>query len=261
MTLSVRTILRSIAAVLCYAVLFNQMAHAAKLPRGLAHLQALLQQAQPAPVASDPAPSPEAVAQARLLAAKNIFIVSDGSDDAFPTTPAAGHDRFAAAMRSWGRYNIVSSIAEADVVLQLREAVTTTVVDGTTDSPSASVYHNPFFRLTIADPSSLKPLWVITVPVRTGTRKKDKADLFSISAQNLTSQLKLLVGQPLTTTETAELRTANTASGRSMLWLILPAVLVGGAIVGGIMMKRKFDENVANQNAALCKQNPFFCTH
>jgi hypothetical protein len=197
---------RLIAVVLSYVFLFTQLAHAAKLPRFLAEAQTAQQPStsQTPPTPSIP-PSPEAAAQARLLAAHNIFIVNEGGDDHFPVSPAESQARFAATMQSWGRYRIVSSVADADLVLQLRSVVSTSVVDST-DNTGSTVYYNPYFRLVIADPPTLTPLWTITVPVLTGTRRKDKTDLFTLSAQNLTSQVKLLTGTPLTAREVADLR-------------------------------------------------------
>ena len=207
MKVSKQNAVRTIAAVLSCTFLLTQFAHAAKLPRVLAEAQAAQQAStNQTPAAAESTPlSPEAAVQARLLAAHNIFIVNEGGDDQFPTSPAESQQRFAAAMQSWGRYRIVSSVADADLVLQLRSAVSTSVVDST-DNTGSTVYYNPYFRLVIADPPTLKPLWTITVPVLTGTIKKRKTDLFTLSVQNLTSQVKLLTGTPLTTQETADLR-------------------------------------------------------
>jgi hypothetical protein len=199
-----RRTIPTIAAVLTYTLLFAQFARAARPLQASAPQQTTAPVERQAPAAASMS---EATAQARLLAAHNIYIVDDGADDRFPGSPAEGTHAFAASMRTWGRYNLVSTVKDADLVLQVRSGVNRAYVpSGDANYNGGGYIYSPFFRLTIAEPATLDPLWVVTVPVLTGTRKKDHADLFNVSAGNLTSQLKLLTATPLTASETADLR-------------------------------------------------------
>jgi hypothetical protein len=247
---------RSISALLAFTLTLTQFAQAARPPRRLAAPQ---QTSAPTPTETL---TPEALAQARLLSAKNIFISNDGADSDFPADPGAGVAHFSAALRSWGRYNVVSSVKQADLVLQLRSASATSVVDDTINGSPSSIYRTPYFRLNIADPATLKPIWSITVPVRTGIRKKDKANFLDVSAQNLTSQLKLLDGDPLSTHETAELQDSTRYSTHRGSYV--PLAIFGAAVIGstvaGILTVRAFHNSEQQQQQDLCKMNPFFCT-
>jgi len=235
--------MKRIAAVLTYALLFTQFAQAA----------------QPVQSTSSPQLVPgnsEATAQSRLLSAKNIYIADDGADEHFPGSPTEAEHAFAASLRAWGRYNIVPTAQEADIVLQVRAGVNRSYVPASDDSYGSYVY-NPFFRLTIAEPATLDPLWVITVPVLTGHRKGDRADLFNVSAANLTSQLKLLTNTPLTAQETADLREPVIRRHRRnalMVGVIVGVVAVG--VGGGLLLHHAYENSVSNQK----QQQDAFCT-
>lgn len=204
--------------------------------------------------------SPEAAAQVRLNNAHNLLIVNDGVDDAFPASGPDAYLDFVSAMKAWGRYNIVTVASDADLVIHFRAATTTTVVDGTTDAPQASVYYHPYFKITVTDPQTLQPIWPITVPVATGKQKKTRADLFQLSIENCVSQLKLLVDDPLTPQETAAL-TATRSYGRAHSgWLAVGIVggFAGAAVLTGFLMHNAFEHAVDEQNQQqqqFCQQN------
>ncbi|HZL26632.1 MAG TPA: hypothetical protein VFC39_08890 [Acidobacteriaceae bacterium] len=225
--------MKCIAAVLTYALLVTQFAYAAQT------VQAPSPQLVPA--------ASEAAAQSRLLSAKNIYIADDGADEHFPGSATEADHAFAASLRTWGRYNLVPTAKEADLVLQVRAEVNRSYVAGSDDSYGAYVY-SAFFRLTIADPATLDPLWVITVPVLTGNRKKDRADLFNVSAGNLTSQLKLLTNTPLTARETADLREPAVLSHkRTALALGLIVGVVAAGVGGGLLLHHAYENSLADQ--------------
>lgn len=69
------------------------------------------------PKEAPPAPTPQ-----QILAAKKIFIANAGSLDAdiakhYEISPDAAYNEFYAAMKSWGRYEIVSTPSDADLIL------------------------------------------------------------------------------------------------------------------------------------------------
>jgi len=239
-----RRTIPAIAAVLAYALLFTQFAQAAR------PMQDPSPQQNPVPVerqASANASPSESAAQARILAAKNIYIADDGADEYFPGSSDEATHAFAASLRAWGRYNIVSSAAQADVVLQIRGGVHTSYVAASDDSNGSYVYR-PFFRLTIAEPDTLDPLWVITVPVLTGHRKGDKADLLNVSAGTLTSQLKLLTNTPLTAREIADLREpAVRLHKRNAVAISLLVGMVAVGVGGGFLLHHAYENSLADQ--------------
>ena len=81
------------------------------------------------PKGAAPAPVPPQVA-----AAKRVFIANAGganfetvfSEIAFSGGPDRAYDQFYVAMKSWGRYEIVPSPADADLILKVRWLVSDT---------------------------------------------------------------------------------------------------------------------------------------
>lgn len=127
----------------------------------------------------------EAPVPADILAAKKVFISNAGVDATIPVAfdgtigPNEPYSQFYFAMKSWGRYELVSKPADADLVLQLRF-----------DAPLSSCQtHQPQLTLAILDTKSRFVLWTLTKPV-----KWDK-DLRERIA-NLVDDLKQLASQP-----------------------------------------------------------------
>lgn len=113
-----------------------------------------------------PGPIPTQIATAR-----KVFIANAGGDEPGIDEPifSGGVDRsynqFYAAMKSAGRYELVGSPAEADLLFEIRFAVntsTTKVFKG--DSIGASL--DPQFRLEIRDPRTNALLWAFTEHVQ-----------------------------------------------------------------------------------------------
>lgn len=252
-------------SMLCCVLVVTQTAYAQESTQ---------QQQPPAPIERIPAvstpdgtmavpmtySSPEAQAQVQLSHAHNLLIVNDGVDDAFPASGPDAYLQFVSEMKAWGRYNIVTEASQADLVIHFRAATTTTVVDGTSDAPQASVYYHPYFKITLTDPQTLQPIWPITVPVATGKQKKTKVDLFDLSIENCVSELKLLVDQPLTPQETAALSATRSAyRGHSgLLVLAIVGGTVGVGVVAGVLMHHAFENAVNQQNQQqkqFCQQN------
>ncbi|HEY4357851.1 MAG TPA: hypothetical protein VGN16_19015 [Acidobacteriaceae bacterium] len=257
---TLRHVVRTTAALVAYSFLFNQLAHAAKLPHRLAVLQniaasttpanlPLLKERLAAPDATEPsatdttamqqplplgASSPEVAVRNRLQAAQKIFVMNDGTDANYPLSQTAGIDRFIATLQAWGRYKLVDNAADADLVFQFRNVTYTSVQDGTPHSPSATVTYEPEFRLVIADPQTLKPMWSFVLPVNTGT--SHGTDLFAMSVGNVTSQVKLLAGETLTPAENTALYPPM--SGGHHLGWILGGFFIAALIAMPIVLTR-----------------------
>src|SRR5271170_621963 len=78
---------------------------------------------------SKPAPAPPAPVPPQILAAKKAFIANAGGDQMannyprFSGSPDRAYNEFYAAMKSWGRFEIVGSPAEADLLFEVRQSV------------------------------------------------------------------------------------------------------------------------------------------
>jgi hypothetical protein len=119
------------------------------------------EQAKPAP----PAPIP-----AQILAAKKVFVANAGGDQpaGFDDGQFSGgsdrtYNQFYAAMKTWGRYELVGVPAEADLLFEIE--FTVPPIGGAAsrgDTLFASRPYDPQFRLVIRDPKTSALLWAFT---------------------------------------------------------------------------------------------------
>jgi hypothetical protein len=215
---------------------------------------------QPAPIerqnpATEPsgnaALTPEALARQRLLSAHTLYLAKTTQDANFPASPDDAYNTVLANLKNWGHYQIVDNVAQADLVLQLRDAVHANVVDDANDAGS-SVYYLPSFQLTIADPSTLSPLWTVNVSVPTTVKQKNQPALVSAAAENLVSQLKLLVGDPLTAQDqAASKQVTHYYHSHAALAIGLAAGFAAAGLVGLLI----FIHHTRQDQAAFCQQH------
>lgn len=138
----------------------------------------------------------------QITGAKKVFITNAGGDEPSPDEPmfSGGIDRsynqFYAGIKSSGRFEIVDSPAEADLLLEIRFSVLPapqTVFKGDTINKT----YDPQFRLEIRDPKTNALLWGFTEhmewAILQGNRNKnfDKA-----SARTVTDVIGLAARVP-----------------------------------------------------------------
>jgi len=250
MQTALRIIVRSTAAILCYLLLINQFAYAApaqeptaianqESQQAVAQQQATAQQAsaratadaqaassnssasssvqRPAPVAPQNAPIPTQIA-----AAHKVFVANLGADDNFPIDSTQTYKTFYTGLEAWGHYQLVTTPDQADLVFQLRDINPLTNVSGDRNGVYSTT--SPAFQLTIIDPRNNIALWTITSPVYIAGKNQVKARWISVAQTNLMSRLKVLAGQPLTASESADL--TNFPKSHGNVWV--PLVIIGG---------------------------------
>jgi hypothetical protein len=230
--------LRNIAAILSFAFVLNQFAYAASLPDTPTPAQT------PNQTASTPQPQPHAPVPSQIAAAHTIFLDNAGADANFPLTGEQSYDAIYAALHAWNYYQLVSTPAQADLILQLRGIAPITNIVG--DRGGTYSITSPAFQLVIKDRKSGTALWTITSPVSI-VGKKDVRDRWtSIAVTNLVSRVKVLANQPLTATESADLTTVpKNHYKRNAILLVSGAV--GLAAVGAIVIHHEYENSLANQ--------------
>ncbi len=189
---------------------------------------------------------------AQIAAAHTVFLANSGADPNFPIDSGKTYNDVYAALKAWGRYQLVDSPAAADLVFQLRDIAPITNVTGN----RGGVYSvtSPAYQLTVLDPHTNLPLWTITSPVNLAGRGQTLARWQALSVTNLVSRVKVLAAQPLTQAETADLTTVPKHHG-TLFALVLIGAFVGVAAGGGILLHDKFDNAVAKQK----QQQDTFC--
>jgi hypothetical protein len=197
--------------------------------------------------------TPAAPVPSQIQQAQTIFLTNSGSDPNFPIDATKAYNDIYAALQTWGRYKLVSSPEQADLVFQLRGVAPITDVSGN----RGGVYSitSPAFQLTILDPKSNIDLWTITSPVNVTGKNQVLARWVSISETNLVSRVKVVADQPLSPDETADLTTVPKYHSTRTL-LIVTGAFVGAAVAGGLIMYHLHENTLANMKAS----QDAFCT-
>jgi len=145
--------------------------------------------AQTADVTSAPLPS-------QICTAKKVFISNAGGMldlNMVSGDRVRAYNQFYAATRQWGRYELVASPAEADLVLQISIIYLPRQI-GTEVTPF------PSFRLALLDPKTNIALWVmdeflVDRPGLSMIREKNRDKAFDAAINNLVVDLKALTAQ------------------------------------------------------------------
>jgi hypothetical protein len=165
---------RTIGLALC-AVLFSVNVYAAKSRKDV-----------PA------APLPGAIVKAQ-----KVFLTNGGGSE-------LAYDAFYSEMKQWGKYQIVGSPDEADIIVELAYRVeqggtrvwsSTNTYTGATQVHSAQIV-DPQLVLTIYDAKTKNSLWSATDHRRLARREKNREKETINSAQRLVNDLRLRVDIP-----------------------------------------------------------------
>jgi len=146
----------------------------------LSSIVALVAQ-QAAPVAIAPVP-------ALLLDAKRVFISNAGADSGlfphpFSGDPDRAYNEFYANVVSWGRYQLVATPGEADLVFELRLMAPNGPSNA--DKQKGASDPLPMLRLVIYDRPSHYVLWALTESIAPATLQKTHDHNFDEAVANL----------------------------------------------------------------------------
>jgi hypothetical protein len=143
--------------------------------------------AQESPAASA-APVPP-----RIASAKKVFISNAGEqrnpagDLSFGGGPDRAYNQFYAAMKDWGRYELVSDPADADLVLEIRLA----------DIPQGPYKE---VQLVLLDPRTHVTLWTFSEHAEYAGRQKTREASLDRALSLVSDDLKKLVAGPTAAT-------------------------------------------------------------
>ena len=155
-------------------------------------------EAQTPGLANKPAPLPS-----QITTAKRVFVSNAGGE--FEPARWSGdstrtYNEFYAAIKAWGRYEVVLAPADADLVLQISFAepivdVNVFGASGGTTTGSSSI--DPQFRLILLDPKTDVLLWTIKehVPQKIAL-KKSRDKVFDEALESVVDDLKKLTAEP-----------------------------------------------------------------
>jgi hypothetical protein len=144
------------------------------------------------------APLPAAPVPAQIAAAKKVFVSNAGGESfetvidqtVFDGGPDRPYNQFYAALKAWGRYQIVSSPSDADLVLEISWVLTDTGL-------RLPVLGQ--LRLLIIDPKTHVTLWNVTEYVRGAILLGNRDKNFDQAMNTVVGRLKILALTPAPT--------------------------------------------------------------
>jgi hypothetical protein len=145
-----------------------------------------------------PAPVP-----AQIASAQKIFISNAGGESfetvidqtVFDGGPDRPYNQFYAAIKTWGRYQIVSSPSDADLVLEISWVLTDTGL-------RLPVLGQ--LRLSIIDPKTHVTLWNLTEYVRGAILLSNRDKNFDQAMNTVVGRLKMLTLPPAPTANASQ---------------------------------------------------------
>jgi hypothetical protein len=121
--------------------------------------------------AAEPAAAPIPI---QVLSGKKVFI-SYRESDADPGAPNLTYNEFYALMKSWGKYELATAPADADLVFEIR------YVSGLSDSQLC---------LSIVDPKTHFVLWPFIQHVQSSSRETSRRKNFDQAMSDLVDDVK-----------------------------------------------------------------------
>jgi hypothetical protein len=154
-------------------------------------------------VAPPPSPPPSPDVIARVTSAKKIFLSNGGEEQQFvkniPGGPNEAYNELYASLKQWGRFQLVASPAQADLIFEIRGMERSAEVAGNPGSPQGVTYFLAFLNLSILDPSTKDSLYVITIWAGRDTTIPKGKIAFTRSIGTLTDRIKAVVSVPTQT--------------------------------------------------------------
>jgi hypothetical protein len=140
-----------------------------------------------------PAPIP-----AQILSAKKVFIANGGGDDSgygaaiYSGGPDRAYNEFYSIMKAWGRYELVASPGEADLVFEIRFTVFQLQQEGAVkpDDPGVDAQ----LRFAIRDAKSYEKLWGLTAHARGAVLQSNRDKNFEEALASVVVEMKRIAG-------------------------------------------------------------------
>jgi hypothetical protein len=144
---------------------------------------------------------PAAPLPSQVYSARKVFISNAGGDNngLYTGGPERLYNQFYAAVKGWGRYELVTNPAAADLVLEVSFR-NPFIGEGLTGGGGTQVtnynYTDPQFRLVIVDPGTRVTLWTFTEHIERARLQGNRDKNFDFAFAKLANDLRNVSGQP-----------------------------------------------------------------
>jgi hypothetical protein len=152
-----------------------------------------------------PAPVP-----AQIYTARKVFISNGGGDnlDSYGGGPERSYNQFYAALKDWGRYELATTPAEADLILEITfsNPIVEENVSGGTGifQVTSSLVRDGQFRLRIVDLKTHVLLWAIGEHVEPAKLQGNRDKNFDQAMASLVNDVKGIAELPQASTDSAK---------------------------------------------------------
>lgn len=133
----------------------------------------------------------DAPVPAQIISAKRVFVanltgkvVSNLSGG-----PDRNYNQFYATLTTWGRFKLISTPADADLVLEIRQVILRRI-------PADRPQDIAGLRITIVDPKTNIPLWQLDQPIEPALWEKNQEKNYNLAMTVLVNRLKALTEVP-----------------------------------------------------------------
>jgi hypothetical protein len=133
--------------------------------------------------AIQPPDVPTAPIPVQILSAHKVFI-SNGESTGIEWPPTLVYDAFYAGMKNWGKYELVSTPVDADVVFEVR------YLERIYTAPAERV------QILVLDPKTHVTLWQFMEPIQNWARDDTGRKNFGLAMDALMNDVKKLVAGP-----------------------------------------------------------------
>lgn len=142
---------------------------------------------------------PLAPLPAQISAAKKVFIANAWPAGAFLYNggPNRFYNQFYAAIKDWGRYELVRSPAEADLVFEIGSSNPFIGEEISGRPASGRALTDPQLHLAIIDPSTRITLWAFIEHVEPALLQGNRDKNFDQALNYLVNDLRNISGSPL----------------------------------------------------------------
>ena len=148
--------------------------------------------------AQKPKEAPPAPVPSLILTAKKVFVANGGGDESvydwpqYSGGPNRLYDEFYAALKSWGRYELVSTPGDAELVFEIR--LTNLQPMRSEPLKEQNPQYDSQFHLAIRDVQTHETLWGLTEHAQTAILQGNRDKNFEIALGRILSELKRIAG-------------------------------------------------------------------
>jgi hypothetical protein len=148
-----------------------------------------------------PAPLPT-----QILTARKVFVSNAGGDTLgdYSGGPHRAYDQLYAAVKGWGRYELVAAPADAELVFEISFAIPLVgehvTGGGSGQTPvSSRPLKDPQFRLCVRDLKTHVLLWTFIEHVQSALLQGNRDKNFDLAMAALVNDIRNVAGQPAAT--------------------------------------------------------------